>query len=247
MRTRKNAKTVLEINSFEAFTISSKESLEKGHPKTSSSPCSDNGLLISQAKALQASTSQAKAQKVIVLIPNFLLPKLHQLLLLFKGSKEDHIGLEQLQMRTQSHALRAFTVNNEGMAITSKLGPGYEEEISRGIFAVRERDAGNYQIPLYSRFKQFLAVSNASSIVFSMLFPSHDSDGELGTGVLCKFRLVTIATQTTQPQVPEPQQTVDPSCAQHVKTPRKPIRTPVSPSPIPSTHKQNWNQRWKGN
>ncbi|GKF11121.1 hypothetical protein Tco_0049047, partial [Tanacetum coccineum] len=54
---------------------------------------------------------------------------------------------------------------------------------------------------------------------------------------------VTIATQTTQPQVPEPQQTVDPSCAQHVKTPRQPIRTPVSPSPIPTTHRQNWNQR----
>ncbi|GKF80281.1 hypothetical protein Tco_0238883, partial [Tanacetum coccineum] len=31
---------------------------------------------------------------------------------------------------------------------------GYEEEISRGIFALRETDAGYYDIPLYSRFKQ---------------------------------------------------------------------------------------------
>ncbi|GJU17771.1 hypothetical protein Tco_1145737, partial [Tanacetum coccineum] len=31
---------------------------------------------------------------------------------------------------------------------------GYEEEISRGIFVSRETDAGNYDIPLYSRFKQ---------------------------------------------------------------------------------------------
>ncbi|GJX85405.1 hypothetical protein Tco_0336179 [Tanacetum coccineum] len=31
---------------------------------------------------------------------------------------------------------------------------GYEEEISRGIFAFRETDAGYYDIPLYSRFKQ---------------------------------------------------------------------------------------------
>ncbi|GJW39071.1 hypothetical protein Tco_0064916 [Tanacetum coccineum] len=39
------------------------------------------------------------------------------------------------------------------------------------------------------------------------------------------------------------QQTVDPSCAQHVKSPRQPIRTPVNSSPIPSNNRQNWNQR----
>ncbi|GJV64464.1 hypothetical protein Tco_1475292 [Tanacetum coccineum] len=55
--------------------------------------------------------------------------------------------------------------------------------------------------------------------------------------------LVTIATQKTQPQVPKPTQTVDPSCAQHVKSPRQPIRTPVTSSPIPSNNRQNWNQR----
>ncbi|GKD15800.1 hypothetical protein Tco_1204958, partial [Tanacetum coccineum] len=37
-------------------------------------------------------------------------------------------------------------------------------------------------------------------------------------------------------------------CAQHVKTPRQPIRTPVSPSPIPSTHRQKIGiKEWKGN
>ncbi|GKC37441.1 ribonuclease H-like domain-containing protein, partial [Tanacetum coccineum] len=50
------------------------------------------------------------------------------------------------------------------------------------------------------------------------------------------------ATQKTQPQVPKPTQTVDPSCAQHVKSPRQPIRTPVTPSPIPSHNRQNRNQ-----
>ncbi|GJW56622.1 ribonuclease H-like domain-containing protein [Tanacetum coccineum] len=167
---------------------------------------------------------------------------------------------------------------------------GYEEEISRGIFAFRETNAGYNDIPLYSRFKQVEykgvphplsgdytpreqediddslyeygkygpqpqspspTVSNASSIVFSIC-PSNDSDGEQGTVSdhsvnddpipIPSIEQVTIATQKTQPQVPKPQQTVDPSCAQHVKTPRQPIRTPVTPSPIPSYNRQNWNQ-----
>ncbi|GJR66576.1 uncharacterized mitochondrial protein-like protein [Tanacetum coccineum] len=215
-----------------------------------------------------------------------------------------------------------------GMSSTVKIGLGYgiksnaevlgyEEEISRGIFAFREKDAGNYHIPLYSRFKQVEykgvphplsgdytpreqediddslyeygkhgpqpkspspTVSNASSIVFSIC-PSNDSDGELGAvsdastthystcqsndsdgelGTVSDHSVndastndhipipsieqVTIVTQKTQPQVPKPQQTVDPSCAQHVKTPRQPIRTPVTPSPIPSHNRQNRNQ-----
>ncbi|GKE72939.1 hypothetical protein Tco_1534980, partial [Tanacetum coccineum] len=79
---------------------------------------------------------------------------------------------------------------------------------------------------------------------------SNDSDGELGTvydhsvndnlihdqAPISSLEQVTIVTQKTQPQVPKPTQTVDPSCAQHVKSPRQPIRTPVTSSP-------NWNQR----
>ncbi|GJW22826.1 putative ribonuclease H-like domain-containing protein [Tanacetum coccineum] len=171
----------------------------------------------------------------------------------------------------------------------------YEEEISRGIFAFRETDAGNYDIPLYSRFKQveYKGVphplsgdytpreqediddslyeygkygpqpqspspteSDASSTVYSTC-QSNDSDGELGAVSdhsvnddpihdhipIPSIEQVTIATQKTQPQVPTPKQTVVPSCAQHVKTPRQPIRTPVTPSPIPSYNRQNWNQR----
>ncbi|GJX24011.1 ribonuclease H-like domain-containing protein [Tanacetum coccineum] len=209
-----------------------------------------------------------------------------------------------------------------GMSSTVKIGLGYgiqsnaevlgyEEEMSRGIFVLRETDEGYYDIPLYSRFKQVEykgdytpreqediddslyeygkygpqpqspspTVSNASSIVFSICpsndsneelgavsdassthystCQSNDSDGELGTVndhsvnddlvhdqiPIPSIEQVTIATQKTQPQVPKPTQTVDPSCAQHVKSPRQPIRTPVTSSPIPSNNRQNWNQR----
>ncbi|GJZ50494.1 hypothetical protein Tco_0604684 [Tanacetum coccineum] len=91
-----------------------------------------------------------------------------------------------------------------------------------------------------------------SSTVYSTC-QSNDSDGEQGTVSdhsvnddpipIPSIEQVTIATQKTSPQVPKPQQTVDPSCAQHVKTLRKPIRTPVTPSPIPSHNRQSWNQR----
>ncbi|GKF28350.1 hypothetical protein Tco_0094692 [Tanacetum coccineum] len=47
--------------------------------------------------------------------------------------------------------------------------------------------------------------------------------------------------------MPKPTQTVDPSCAQHVKSHRQLIRTPVTSSPIPSNNKQNWNQRMERN
>ncbi|GJW88018.1 hypothetical protein Tco_0163358 [Tanacetum coccineum] len=79
------------------------------------------------------------------------------------------------------------------------------------------------------------------------------SDGEQGTVSdhsvnddpipIPSIEQVTIATQKTQPQVPKPKQTVVPSCAQHVKTPRQPIRTPVIPSPIPSNNRQIWNHQ----
>ncbi|GJZ37935.1 hypothetical protein Tco_0584126 [Tanacetum coccineum] len=167
---------------------------------------------------------------------------------------------------------------------------GYEEEISRGIFALRETDAGYYDIPLYSRFKQVEykgvphplsgdytpreqediddslyeygkygpqpqspspTVSDASSTVYSTC-PSNDSDGELGAvsdhsvndePIHDHIPIPIPSIGFIQPQVPKPKQTVVPSCAQHVKTPRQPIRTPVTPSPIPSNNRQNWNQR----
>ncbi|GJT35150.1 ribonuclease H-like domain-containing protein [Tanacetum coccineum] len=193
-----------------------------------------------------------------------------------------------------------------GMSSTVKIGLGYgiqsnaevlgyEEEISRGIFAFRETDARYNDIPLYSRFKQVEykgvphplsgdytpreqediddslyeygkygpqpqspspTVSDTSSTAYSTC-PSNDSDGELGAVSdhsvnddpihdhipIPSIEQVTIVTQKTQPQVSKPKQTVVPSCAQHVKTPRQPIRTPVTPSPIPSNNRQNWNQQ----
>ncbi|GKB65465.1 ribonuclease H-like domain-containing protein [Tanacetum coccineum] len=94
--------------------------------------------------------------------------------------------------------------------------------------------------------------SDASFTVFSTC-QSNDSDGEQGTVSdhsvnddpipIPSSEQVSTSIQKTQPQVPKPQQTVDPSCAQHVKTPRQQIRTPVTPSPIHSYNRQNWNQR----
>ncbi|GKF50725.1 hypothetical protein Tco_0147192, partial [Tanacetum coccineum] len=100
------------------------------------------------------------------------------------------------------------------------------------------------------------AVSDASSTHYSTC-PSNDNNGKLGAVSdhsvnddpihdhipIPSIEQVTIATQTTQPQVPKPTQTVDPSCAQHVKSSRQPIRTPVTSSPIPSNNRRNWNQR----
>ncbi|GJY96151.1 ribonuclease H-like domain-containing protein [Tanacetum coccineum] len=82
---------------------------------------------------------------------------------------------------------------------------------------------------------------------------SNDSDGELGAVTdhsvnndqipTPSIEQVTIATLKTQPQVSKPKQTVVPSCAQHVKLPRQPLRTPQTPSPIHTNNRQNWNQQ----
>ncbi|GJS78285.1 putative ribonuclease H-like domain-containing protein [Tanacetum coccineum] len=256
-----------------------------------------------------------------------------------KGQNFKTVQIEKEALMTIDEGQINWGINliDCGMSSTVKLGLGhsiksnaevlgYEEEMSRGIFVLRETDAGYYDIPLLQHIQTrggvggggeeykgvphplsgdytpraqediddslyvygkhgpqpqspSPTVSNASSIVFSIC-PSNDSDGELGAvsdassthystcqsndsdgelGTVTDHSVnddlihdqtpipsieqVTIATQKTQPQVPKPQQTVDPSCAQHVKTPRQPIRTPVTPSPIPSYNRQNWNQR----
>ncbi|GJU01251.1 putative reverse transcriptase domain-containing protein [Tanacetum coccineum] len=342
---KKMQKAVLK-QQFEAFTISSKESLEKGYDRFQK--------LLSQLDALGAGVSDEDANHKLRSStrktgrrPEWM-EKLHvafdltrnKLLCFnstyighfareckFKGSKEgnrqeagkgqnfkpvqiekealmtiDEGQINWVEQTTDEELNHAFN----GFNCTVKIGLGYgiqsnaevlgyEEEISRGIFVLRETDAGYYDIPLYSRFKQveYKGVphplsgdytpreqediddslyeygkygpqpqspspteSDASSTVYSTC-PSNDSDGEQGTVSdhsvnddpshdhipIPSIEQVTIATQKTQPQVPKPQQTVDPSCAQHVKTPRQPIRTPVTPSPIPSYNRQNWNQR----
>ncbi|GJV70601.1 hypothetical protein Tco_1490596, partial [Tanacetum coccineum] len=140
-----------------------------------------------------------------------------------------------------------------GMSSTVKIGLGYgiqsnaevlgyEEEISRGIFAFRETDAGYYDIPLYSRFKQveYKGVPHPLSGDYTpreqediddSLYeygkygpqpqsPSPtESDASSTVYSTCQsndrpsIEQVTIATLKTQPQVSKPQQTVDPSCA----------------------------------
>ncbi|GJS77931.1 putative ribonuclease H-like domain-containing protein [Tanacetum coccineum] len=96
--------------------------------------------------------------------------------------------------------------------------------------------------PSNDRNEELGAASDASSTHYSTC-QSNDSDGELGTVTDNSVHDdSTNATQKIQPKVSTPTQTVDPSCAQHVKPPRQPIRTPVSPSPIPSYKRQNWNQ-----
>ncbi|GKA54131.1 putative RNA-directed DNA polymerase, partial [Tanacetum coccineum] len=191
---------------------------------------------------------------------------------------------------------------NCGMSSTVKIGLGYsvksnaevlgyEEEMDRGIFALRETDAGYNDIPLYSRFKQVeykgvphplsgdytpreqediddslyvygkygpqpqcpSPTESATSSTAYSTCQSNDSDGELGAVTdhsvnndqipTPSIEQVTIATPKTQPQVSQPKQTVVPSCAQHVKTPRQPLRTPENPSPIPSNNRHNWNQQ----
>ncbi|GJT44965.1 hypothetical protein Tco_0953680 [Tanacetum coccineum] len=215
---------------------------------------------------------------------------------------KDKDALQQIFDSWSASSKNLWKLIDCGMSSTVKIGLGYgiksnaevlgyEEEISRGIFASRETNAGYNEIPLYSRFKQVEykgvppplsgdytpreqediddslyeygkygpqpqspspTVSDASSNVYSTC-QSNDSDGEQGTVsdhsvnddpiTVPSIEQVTIATQKTQPQVPKPKQTVDPSCAQHVKTPRQPIRIPVTPSTIPSHSRQNWNQR----
>ncbi|GJS12639.1 putative RNA-directed DNA polymerase [Tanacetum coccineum] len=88
--------------------------------------------------------------------------------------------------------------------------------------------------------------SATSSTAYSTC-QSNDSDGELGAVTdqipTPSIEQVTIATPKTQPQVSQPKQTVVPRCAQHVKTPRQPLRTLENPSPIPSNNRNNWNQQ----
>ncbi|GJY67490.1 putative ribonuclease H-like domain-containing protein [Tanacetum coccineum] len=342
---RKCKKHVLK-QQFEAFTITSKESLEKGYDRFQK--------LLSQLDALGAGVSDEDANhKFLRYDINWQIAMTAKYRLRsytkdreckFKGFKKKVASRKPSKVQDFKAANQIFEKDEKlkkyrrigmkavkdkdalqkivdswfassknlwklidcGMSSTVKIGLGYgiksnaevlgyEEEISRGIFALRETDAGYHDIPLYSRFKQVEykgvphplsgdytpreqediddslyeygkygpqpqspspTVSDASSTVYSTC-QSNDSDGELGAVSdhsvnddlihdhipIPSIEQVTIATQKTQPQMPKPKQTVVPSCAQHVKTPRQPIGTSVTPSPIPSNNRQNWNQR----
>ncbi|GKA03290.1 putative ribonuclease H-like domain-containing protein [Tanacetum coccineum] len=153
-------------------------------------------------------------------------------------------------MRKIGSGLRQLLVYKE---ITGKHGP----QPKSPSFIVSNASSIVFSIcPSNDSDVELGAVSDASSTHY-LTCQSNDSDGELGTVSdhsvnddpihdnipIPSIEQVTIATQKTQPQVPKPTQTVDPSCAQHVKSPRQPIRTPVTSSSIPSNNRQNWNQR----
>ncbi|GJT99267.1 ribonuclease H-like domain-containing protein [Tanacetum coccineum] len=237
---KKMQKAVLK-QQFEAFTISSKESLEKGYDRFQK--------LLSQLDALGASVSDEDAN--------------HK----FLRSLPPAWDSLAMTMRTKE-TCKPTNLIDCGMSSTVKIGLGYgiksnaevlgyEEEISRVvIIPIREQEDIDDSLYAYGKYgpqpqSPSPTESDASSTVYSTC-QSNDSDGEQGTVSdhsvnddpipIPSIEQVTIATQKTQPQVPKPQQTVDPSCAQHVKTPRQPIRTPVTPSPIPSYNRQNWNQ-----
>ncbi|GJS46706.1 ribonuclease H-like domain-containing protein [Tanacetum coccineum] len=183
-----------------------------------------------------------------------------------KLKKYRRIGMKALQLKLGfRHSIKS---NAEVL--------GYEEEMSRGIFVLRETDEGYYDIPLYSRFKQVEykgvppplsgdytpraqediddslyvygkhrpqpqslspTVSNASSIVFSIC-PSNDSNEELGVVADAS----STHYSTCQSNDSDGELGTITGTHSHVKTPRQPIRTPVTPSPIPSYKRQNWNQ-----
>ncbi|GKB35291.1 hypothetical protein Tco_0880233, partial [Tanacetum coccineum] len=132
---------------------------------------------------------------------------------------------------------------------------GYEEEMDReykgvphplsGDYTPREQEDIDDSLYVYGKYgpQPQCPTESAASSTASSTCQSNDSDGELGAVTdhsvnndqisTPSIEQVTIAIPKAQPQVSQPKQTVVPSCAQHVKTPRQPLRTPVTSSPIP--------------
>ncbi|GJZ12216.1 hypothetical protein Tco_0547446 [Tanacetum coccineum] len=141
-------------------------------------------------------------------------------------------GQDQASRTEKRKSFDDILIDSLGYGIQSNAEVlGYEEEISRGIFAFRETDAGYYDIPLYSRFKQveYKGVPHPLSGDYTPreqedIDDSTYDDGELGAVSdhsvnddpihdhipIPSIEQVTIATQKTQPQVPKPQQQIDP-------------------------------------
>ncbi|GJW06227.1 putative ribonuclease H-like domain-containing protein [Tanacetum coccineum] len=176
-----------------------------------------------------------------------------------RSSTEDKADGQEWMEKCMWHLIR----EKSNVSIATILGilPGSASlKIQRKVAGRKQVEMRNQSCSKVSTSELMSpTVSDASSTVYSTC-PSNDSDGELGAVSdhsvnddpihdhipIPSIEQVTIATQKTQPQVPKKKtqnMTVVPSCAQHVKTPRQPIRTLVTPSPIPSNNRQNWNQR----
>ncbi|GJX21930.1 putative ribonuclease H-like domain-containing protein [Tanacetum coccineum] len=143
---------------------------------------------------------------------------------------------------------------------------GYEEEMNRGIFALKETDAGYNDIPLYSRLKQ-VEYKGVPHPLNGDYTPREQEDIDDSLYVYGKYG--------PQPQCPSPTESTTsstaystcqsndsdgelgavtdhsvnddqiptPSTEQHVKPPRQPLRTPQPPSPIHPNNRNNWNQQ----
>ncbi|GJV74394.1 putative ribonuclease H-like domain-containing protein [Tanacetum coccineum] len=119
-----------------------------------------------------------------------------------------------------------------GMSSTVKIGLGYGMSINAEQIKRRHKMDSLYELVNMDQPQSpSPTVSDASSTVYSTC-PSNDSDGELGA-----VSDHSVNDDPIHDHIPIP------SIEQHVKTPRQPIRTPVTPSPIPSNNRQNWNQR----
>ncbi|GKF14327.1 ribonuclease H-like domain-containing protein, partial [Tanacetum coccineum] len=126
-----------------------------------------------------------------------------------------------------------------------------DEELNHALMAQLEQEDIDDSLYVYGKYGPQpqcpSPTESATSSTAHSTCQSNDSDGELGAVTdqipTPSIEQVTIATPKTQPQVSQPKQTVVPSCAQHVKPPRQPIRTPQTPSPINTNSRQNWNQQ----
>ncbi|GJV15290.1 hypothetical protein Tco_1360613 [Tanacetum coccineum] len=190
MRTKKNIDTL----SIDDPQYNNKDFLEQEHPKTIIFfPFIRNNVasLFTSQSLFKQAKAKPPTRKLIVLIP---LPLQSNTNLAYSYSynalkaKYDEL---QSEFGDQEAALTAHKLGL-GYGIQSNAEVlGYEEEMSRGIFVLRETDPGYYDIPLYSRFKQVeykgvphplsvLKCPNAVPLFSIHPFHTHDIEWELG-------------------------------------------------------------------
>ncbi|GJW92642.1 hypothetical protein Tco_0170195 [Tanacetum coccineum] len=166
---KKMQKAILK-QQFDAFTISSKESLEKGYDRP-------DQIDVLDLKKMELNWQDCfdchKDYEVLQEDRDLVQLKREALMTIDEGQNQLVV---LIQMRNINHALMAFTVNNE-FAIVFSICPSNDSD--GGIGAVYDH------------------LVNDNPINDHIHIPSIEQ--------------VTTATQKTQPQVPKPKQTVDPS------------------------------------
>ncbi|GJU59009.1 ribonuclease H-like domain-containing protein [Tanacetum coccineum] len=290
---KKMQKAVLK-QQFEAFTISSKESLEKGYDRFQK--------LLSQLDALGAGVSDEDANhKFLRSLP----PAWDSLAMTMRTKKNiDTLSIDDLynnlsiamtaikikkfykktgrrprvdgkmHVAFDKRKVECFNCHNTGhFARECKFKgtkDGSRQEASRGqdfkpvrtekeaLMTIDEGQINWVEQTTDEELNHALMAFTVNNEVLDMAYNQMlrskvmreemvQSDGELGTVSDHSVNDDPVFTQKTQSQMPKPTQTVDPSCAQHVKPPRQQIKTPVTSLPIPSNNRQNWNQRMQRN